>query len=219
MPRFPVAVPLSVTLSPTAVADGTSAAETLRQAQGLAQVSGPAWTAKDGSPAGADVLAMGSALARTRQNTLASVDEAFLDTTTYLLSAWEEMLGLAVSPGLPVDVRRARLISHWRTLRGGTPQALLAAVNAVLVAPDTAQVVENTVADCAAYPPGVFLFAVVVPSVSPSFRYLSDDGWVARLRATLDGQKPAHTGYNITNRVGFRCDDPDSLTDLTVIAT
>ena len=217
--RFPVAAPLSVTLSPVSVANGTSAAETLRQAQAFARVSGPARTAKDGSPAGADALAFGSALARTRQNTLASVDEAFLDTTRYLLDAWEEMLGLAVSPGLSDAVRRARLISHWRSLRGGTPQALLAAVNAVLTPPDTAVIVENSVADCAEYPAGVFLFAVVIPSPSPSFPYLSDDGWVARLRATLDGQKPAHTGYNVTNQVGFFCDDPDSLTDLTVIAT
>lgn len=219
MPRFPVAVPLTVSLSPTSQANGTSVEETLRQAQALARVSGPAWTAKDGSLAGADAVALGSALARTRQNTLASVDEAFLDTTVYLLDAWEEMLGLAVSPGLPDAVRRARLISHWRALRGGAPQALLAAVNAVLEAPDTATIVENTVATCTAFPAGVFLFAVLIPSSAPSFRYLSDPGWVARLRATLDGQKPAHTGYNVTNRVGFRCDDPDSLTDLTVLAT
>ena len=211
--RFPVAVPRSVTLSPALLLAGGDAAETLRQGQELARARGPAYTAKDGSVAAADVLALGSALGRSRRNLLAALDEAFLDTATYLLPEWEAQLGLPVSGGLPPATRRSRLVAKWRAQRGGTPQAIARAVSALLTAPDVATVYENTAA-AVTDPAWVFVFAVRAP-----LAYFTDPTFVGRVRATVEPMKPAYTTLRVTNRVNFRCDDPDSLTDLTLLGT
>lgn len=213
--KFPVAVPLTLTLSSANLALGYDVVEVLRQGQALARIMGPSLTAKSGSLAAADVLAIGSALARSRQNALAALDEAFLDSTTYLLSDWERMLGLVSGIGLPVSTRRNRLIARWRSLRGGSPKAIIKAVLALFGStPPSLTLVENTVTNGPyADPRAVFVFALVIPDLA----LVRDRLTVALIRETVDPMKPAHTRYYVTNKVGFLTDDPDSLTDLTLL--
>lgn len=218
--RFPVSIPRAVVLSPESLALGCTTQEALRQAQALAGLLGPAYNGQDGTTAYADLVAAGATQGLTRLRSRLAIDEAFLNTATVLLGDWESMLGLPRSPGVPTSVRRQRLLARWRALRGGTPQAIRIAVAALLDPGVEPVIVENVVQDAPfATPTAVFRFAIVLPDTGPAWRYFMDGQFASSVRATVDAQKPAHTSYAVTNRVGFRCDDPQSVTDLTVLAS
>lgn len=181
-------------------------------ARSFSRAIGPAYQAADGTVAAADALAIGDSLALIHETQLAVAAEAFLDSAFYLLAEWETQLGLPVEPYLGVAARRRRLVARWRALRGGTPQAIVRAVTALLTVPDAAVVVENGVLDVLPEPENVHLFAVVVP-----LSYFSDPNFAPAARGVIEKAKPAHTAYRLTNHVGFYTDDPNSLTDLTVL--
>jgi len=216
--HFPVVIPTAVSLSPAFLAGalatedtGELTRETLACAVALARNLGPAYRASPRSTVYADVVAWGAVLARQRLRQRAAADEAFLDTAFYLLAEWEAQLGLPTGEGLPVATRRQRLVAKWRSLRGGSPQAIASAITALLADGDAATVVEN-LATAVTTPAYVFVFAVVVPD-----SYFSDPSFAPRVLAIVAGQKPAHTLARVTNRVGFRCDDPDSRCDRTLL--
>jgi hypothetical protein len=220
MPKFPVNSPRTATISSATLTLGGTNAETLRQSRALALLWGPAYDAQDGTVAYADVTALGSALGLTRLRGRAAADEAFIDTASYLLSEWESMLGIARNPGAPTSVRRQRLLARWRALRGGTPQAITIAVTALLNTGDVPTVVEAPVQDVPyAVEAAVFRFAVVLPDTGPAWTYFLDPVFGNTVRQTVDAMKPAHTSYKVTNRIGFRCDDPQSVCDLTLLSS
>lgn len=174
---------------------------------------GTAYQGPDDSAHAADLLTFGAALATMRARVRAAIDEMYPATATELLDEWETMLGLTVDRYLGVDARRARLLARWRALRGGTPQAIARAVTALLSG-DEATVHEVAPSLVTETPERVFRFAVRVP-----LAYHLDAFTAAEMRSVVEAAKPAHTQAAITNRIGFRTDDPDSLTDLTLLAS
>lgn len=199
--RFRVALP-------TAVGDAGDAARALGAALGTAY-QGP-----DGSVHASDLLAVGAAIATMTGRVRAAMNEAYPGSAVELLDEWEVMLGLPVDPYLGTAARQARLLARWRSLRGGTPQAIALAVTALLSGGDVATVHEVSPALVTATPERVFRFAVKVP-----LAYHLDAFTASEMRSTVEAMKPAHTQAAITNRIGFRTDDPDSLTDLTLLAS
>ena len=86
---------------------------------------------------------------------------------------------------------------------------------------------ETPAGDATEDPTAVFRFAVHMTELDaapvegqPLTSCFSATRWSAITRA-LDATKPAHTTYVITTTQmdGFLCDDPDSLTDNTVLAS
>lgn len=212
MPRFPHSLPTAPTLS-TVTVNGVSV-DPKPMARFYARAIGPAYQATDNTVGQADAMAIGAHAAYAQYIATAIVAEAFLDSASYLLEEWENMLGLAFEPALSTAARRTRLVAAWRSLRGGSPQSIKSAIDALLTAPDECSVVENTPAAVTAWPANIFMFAVVVPG---NYTY-GVPGWLAKAQVVLDKAKPAHTQGNLTNVVGFYCDDAGSLTDLTVLA-
>lgn len=189
--------------------EDTAAGELARQ---LARLLGPAYQAGDTSRVAADLLALGAALADTRATTTGTLDDAFVDATTHLLDEWEARLGLAPGIALATADRQARLVAKVRAAFGGQPDQIAAACDA-LGGAGTTDVAENSVADVATTDlRGVFQFAVRVDTTTAL-----NPQTVAVLQAIVDGMKPAHTRGSVTDALGFLCDDPYSLTNLTVL--
>lgn len=196
-------------LQPLPTASGDSA--TL--ARQLLRLLGPAYPAPNNSTNAADALALGAALADERFTFRGALDSAFPDTVREaLITEWEQMLALpSLSSTLTYAQRRIALLARWRTRFAGTPDAILAAL-APLSA--TAPTMRETLArDSHANPRRVYAFAVRT-SVDPTTPA------IAPLVATVAVMKPAHTAVAFTDRsltAGFFCNDPDSLTNNTLL--
>ena len=185
-------------------------------ARQLLRLLGPAYPAADNSLNAADAINLGRGISDARDTNAASLNEAFPDTALYLLSEWETMLGLPVSSGrLTTTERRAALLARWRTRFSGSPDSIISALTPLNS--DTPPTMRETVAiESTANPPRVFAFTLkvkVIPDVS-------DAAALAPLRAIVDVMKPAHTVAQYTDQsltAGFRCNDPGSLTNNTVL--
>lgn len=200
-------------------------------ARRLAILLGPAWQPADGSNFAADLLALGGGLGGSkatwngsaltvgssqsgRASLLASLAEAFPDTTVQCIAEWEAMIAAPNGAGLLLAARQAALLAWYQTRFGGDPRDLLTAVQAL--APE-ATLTENSAASVASTNPRwVYVFAVVLSSA-----HAESSTFTARVAAVVDVMKPAHAGYVITNAVGFLTDDntTPSWTDLTVLNT
>lgn len=200
-------------VQPLATDDLTLGAMALTFARQLAILKGTGMPARNDSLNHADNMAMGAAMADGRDTFVNVLAQAFVNTATDLLSELEEQYGLPASPELSVADRQARLTAKVRASVAGTPQSILAAVQPLLEATyPGVNIVENQARDCTADPRAVFRWALVIPGYSAT---LPLD---PLLTVVLEQMKPAHTQYVLTNAVGFLTDDPDSLTDLTVIS-
>ena len=178
----------------------------------LARLRGPAFPSPDGSPNAGDVLTLGAELALSRALTLATLAEAFPDSVTTMLSEWETMLGLPNGASLTDDARRLRLLARYRTRFAGTPQAILSALTPLNgnVAPTMR---ETLAIDSHANPSRAFAFTVRT-DIDPN------TAAIAPLVDIVGVMKPAHTLAAFTDRsltAGFFCNDPDSLTNNTVL--
>jgi uncharacterized protein YmfQ (DUF2313 family) len=183
-------------------------------ARQLLRLLGPAFPAPDDSLNAADALNLGRAISDARDTTVASLDEAFPDAALYTLDSWETMLGLPVSAGrLTTTERRAALLARWRTRFSGSPDAIVSALTPLNSG--NAPTMRETVAiESFAHPVQVFVFTIRT-AVDPT-----DAAANAPLRATVDVMKPAHTAVQFTDQsltAGFRCNDPGSLTNNTVL--
>ena len=183
-------------------------------ARQLLRLLGPAYPAPDDSLNAADALNLGRAISDARDTTAASLGEAFPDTALSLLSEWETMLGLPVSAGrLTTTQRRAALLARWRTRFSGSPDAIVSALTPLNGG--NAPTMRETVAiESTANPPRVFVFTLRV------LADVSDAAALAPLRAVVDVMKPAYARAQFTDQsltAGFRCDDPGSLTNNTVL--
>jgi hypothetical protein len=181
----------------------------------VGRLMGPSYAAPDGSANGADFVTLGIMLAMQRAFGIANLGEAFPDSPTTLLDEWEAMLGLPSGVGLLTDdARRTRLLAQWRTRFAGTPQAIERAI-APVNGGSLPSILERVAADCTAAPEKVFGFVVKIQDTTRT-----DPAAMAIVNHVLDVMKPAHTNYWITSTQssGFLTDDPNSLTDNTVIA-
>ncbi len=184
-------------------ASGTIARRVLR-------AMGTSVNAPDTSSNAAEALAFADAVADIYSDLLIATNQAFADTASVLMSELESSYGLTVRTDLPIRDRQVRLLAKIRAARAGTPQSIL-----IMIAPylATAVIYENTSAAVAATnPAGVFIFAVLVTVAT-----FNDPNALAALRALIEQMKPTHTKGSITTRIGFRCDDPDSLLDRDVL--
>jgi uncharacterized protein YmfQ (DUF2313 family) len=185
--------------------------ETDRYARELARLIGPSYQPADGTLIAEDLRALGSLLARARAHQSSALDERFADLATETLSEWEAALGLPVDPTRTVEARRATSAAKMRAAFGGIPQRMLKALRPL--APE-ASIVENLAINCVAAPRQVFHYVVVV-----SAAHWADDGLRAQLEALVEQMQPTHKRGTLHTRVGFRCDDPDSLTDRDVLGS
>lgn len=203
---------------PTAAVD--LRAMSVQIARTMLSLVGVGWQAPQDSLVAADALALGSSYANLREELLHVWDQAFVAFATSdngLLTEWEQVYGLPVDTTMSDASRQARLGAFARSSISGTPQSIEAAVSAYT---GTCTVVESIASEVWATDPLhlaatrrlVFLFVVVVP-----IGFGTSVPKNAQVRAIVDRMKPAHTNYNVANQVGFFCDDPDSLTDLTVL--
>lgn len=180
----------------------------------LARLCGPSYFAGDGTSNAADFSALAAIAALQRAFGIANLGEAFPDSTTDLVAEWETMLGLTPHPFGTDDERRTWLLAKWRERFPGTPQGIGTAL-APINDGTKALIAENSWSVVAPIDPrSVFLFAVRLTAAT-----YADPAAVARARVIVDAMKPAHTSYTITGTQtdGFLCDDPNSLTDDTVL--
>ncbi len=116
----------------------------------------------------------------------------------------------------------ASLLGGMTTLIGTPPNIITALMPYDLGQPIT---IRETTAAEALSPEAPFRFTVYVkPDVAPtsgaSFDSLFVASRLAAIRATVEQMKPAHTSYQLTTTdpsLGFFTDDPDSLTNNTVL--
>lgn len=224
--RFPVILPSQVVPSPAALGEVSEweASElpgaATRLARAWAKAIGPSQRFADGTPAGADAAAMGVALARSELVMRRALREAFIPTATYTLDDWERMLELPTGAALDPAARQRRLLARWRARRGGTPQAIVAAVEALLPEGTVVGLTEAAYADVVDTVPSlVFVFAITIDDVGPDWTFFGETSVVPAVQAVVAAMKPAHTLCRVTNRVGFYCDDPGSVTDLTLLGS
>lgn len=216
MPTFPHSLP---TIGPDDV--------TLALARQVGTLLGPAfsapWSNTTKSLMGADLLAYGYALKDGRATNYNALRNAFVNTAKELLGELEVVYGLAYDPSLSDDARRTRLLVKARAQFAGTPPNIITALTPYdLGQPIT---IRETLASEALSDDAVFRFTVyvkpdVVPSSGASFDSLFVAARLAAIRSTIEQMKPAHATYQLTTTdpsIGFYTDDPDSLTDNTVL--
>lgn len=176
-------------------------------ARQLATLLGPAYQPADGTRIGADLLALGGALAGARNTNLSALNEAFADTAVQLLSELESELGLQVRPDLTTAQRQSRLVAKIRAGFSGSPQDILTALRTI--APE-ATITETAIADAisSGQPLNVFLFVVTISSA-----HRLDANVYGQIVSILETMKPAHVGYTIvTNRPFYLDISPLDLT-------
>jgi hypothetical protein len=180
-----------------------------RFARELAQILGTAYQPANGTLAAADLTSLGGALATIRATSLRSIDQAFADAASDLLTELEIEFGLANRTDLSTADRRARLAAKVRAYIAGTAQNIDNAVSAY----DSTAVVHENVPQAGAGSTRVpFQFGVTV-----------SDGVYdsviknAAIVALIEQMKPAHTRGNLGTKKGFYTNEATSLTNRTLI--
>lgn len=181
-----------------------------RFAREIAILRGPEVTPADGTVVAEDFRALGGALAGVRTTTLRAVAQAHPGTATDLLDELEEQHGLANGADLSTAARQARLRAKTRARRRGNEPAVLVTVRTI--AP-TATLQGVAWSATTGYPRATHRFAIVVPVAT------FDSSDRETIVAALGQQSPAHVEPRVTTRIGFRCDDPLSRCDDTLLAT
>lgn len=204
---------------PTTSADGR--AVTVVLARMLLRLVGAGWQAGNGSNNAADALALAASFADLRAELLSVWDQIFPPfaiSTNGLLTEWELLFGLQPARTSTDAIRQTRLLAFARATLAGTPDSIESAIAAYT---GTCEVVETDSVTVWASDPtptsetrrGVFQFAVVVDMAYATYAQ-------AEIAAIVNRMKPAHTNFAITNQAtGFLTDDPNSLTDITVLTT
>lgn len=173
-------------------------------ARAIAETIGPAYQPAAGTIVLAEFLALGDTLSEAQDGALdGAIAEAFVDTATQMLSELEEAYGVNSRPDLTDAERRSVLVAKIRAQRGGTPQAILAAVRTYDA---SATIYETTTQDVAS--PYSMRFAVHIPTST-----LDDLQKWREIKELVRGMAPAHTVPAVSKSIGFFTDDPDCLTD------
>lgn len=167
-------------------------------ARQLARLVGPAVQAGDETVAAAHYLALAGALATARQTTLDAIAESSPASTSDLLSEWEAVLAVPVSPGASTAERRTAILARIRAI-AGTRQRI--ARTTALVAGGATSTSESVYTSVLTSPRKVFRFVVQLPAAA------HDDGpTLAAVNELLQRQAPAHTTWNPASGATIRFD-------------
>lgn len=180
-----------------------------RFARELAQILGTAYQPVNGSFVAADLTSLGGALAMIRATSLLSIDQAFVDAASDLLTELEREYGLANRTDLSTADRRTRLAAKVRAYIAGTAQSV---DNAVSAYDSTAVVWENTPQAGANSTRAPFQFGVTI-----SDGVFDSPEKNAAIVAMLEQMKPAHTRGNLGTKKGFYTNEATSLTNRTLL--
>lgn len=156
-----------------------------RVARRLAALQGPAIQAPDGSATGAELLALGDAVAAARERVEQSQAESFVDTAEELLAEWEAVFGLPTYTTATQSTRRASMLALSQSARAGTPQDLEALAASIV---SGATLRERTVTEATTDGDArrVFLLRVAIGASA------GDSEIESRLRSLLAPAIPAH---------------------------
>jgi hypothetical protein len=179
-------------------------------ARRVLSAAGTAFPAPDGSHTAAEFLAFGDAIADEYDALSTAMDQCFADSATVMLNELEATYGLTVRTDLLNTERQARLTAKIRAARAAVPLDIASAISAY---DPTVTIHENIATDPdLGDPRGVFVWAAQV-----SVATFNDPLKLATIRAVIEQIKPAETLGSVCTRVGFRCDDPDSLVERDVL--
>lgn len=186
-------------------------------ARQFGRLMGPWFHAADGTRNAADALAFGMAIGDARSTTVASGLEAYVNLATYLLTEYETLYRIT-SRATSTDDRRAALLARARAGFVGAPRTIATAI--LSVAGTSAAVIETVWSDVTAQPRNVH---TIVVAMDPNV-YGTPPTYTApffEVKAVAERMKPAHVKavYTGTQTDGFLTDDPNSLTDNTVLRT
>lgn len=177
-----------------------------RIARRLARLIGTSRDFSDTTVEGSNALSMGQALDTAADAMASAIAQGFAGEATVLLSELEAEYGLGDGAGLSTADRQARLLAKVRAARAGTPQEIKRAISAF---DSSVTVIENIWSDVASTDPAaVYRFGVLIATVT-----YADPNLLARIRATIEQMKPAHTQGVVGTASKFKTDDPNSLTD------
>lgn len=206
MPRSPQPLP----------SKGTTEAN-LRLARQIGRLLGPWFEAPDDTRNSADLIAAADAVGDESDTTEESGLEAFVNLTTYLLTEYESIYGITAI-ATTTEGRRAALLARSRAAFIASPVAIDDAIRD-LAGVDT-DVVETGYAEVTAAPSKVHTLVIrmdaSVYGTPPVYTQTFFD-----VRTVVERMKPAHVRvvYTGTQMTAFLCDDPNSLTDNTVLRT
>lgn len=180
-----------------------------RFARELAQILGTAYQPVNGSFIAADLTSLGGALAMIRATSLRSIDQAFVDAASDILTELEIEFGLANRTDLSTSDRRTRLAAKVRAYIAGTAQNI---DNAVSAYDSTAAVYENVPQAGAGSTRVPFQFGVTI-----SDGVYDSPTKLAAILALIEQMKPAHTKGNVGTKKGFYTNEATSLTNRTLL--
>lgn len=195
--------------------DTSLKADELLVVRQLGRLVGPWLDAPQDSLNAADLITFGTAVFAESETTAESLDEAFVNTASDLLSEW---IALYAIPMPPPDAASQRVALLARSRAGfiGHPRIIDTAIRD-LAGVDT-DVIETLWSEVTALPRNVFVIVVRMdadvygtpPTYTPTFWQVAD---------VVDRMKPAHVQavFTGTQTDDFLTDDDNSLTDNTVL--
>jgi hypothetical protein len=172
--------------------------ETGEFARRLARAMGTAVQPDDDSAAGADMLTWGEALATVQGTNRTSLDQAFADTATDLLSEKERLAGIPTGTNLTTAQRQQRLTAAARANFSGSAQDILAMV---LVYDSTAVLYETLAYDVFPNQEMVFEYGIVI--TEPVW---ADARKRREIYALMRKMEIAGARGNLATGRGFYCD-------------
>ena len=194
--------------------DGATAAK-IRLARQLGRLLGPWLAAPDDSRNAADLIALGSAIGDASDTNVSVGNEAFVYLASALLEEWEALYGID-TPAPTIEERQANLLARARAGFVAHPRTIVTAIRGIVG--EVAEVVEPIWHEVTANPERVHVIAVRVDEDSygtPPTQTAS----LQRIDAVVQRMKPAHVEvlYTSTQTDDFLTDDPNSLTDNTIL--
>ena len=181
----------------------------------LAQLHGPWFAAPDGSRNAADVAAHGEALAELSGTNESVGAEAFVNLASALLPEWEALYKIP-APLTTTAARRASLLARTRAGFIAHPRTMVEAIRDIAGA--SATILEPLWSDVTADPERVHTI-VVRMSADAYGTPTAHTATYLQIADVVNRMKPAHIAavYTGTQTDDFLTDDPDSLTDNTVL--
>jgi len=183
----------------------------------LGRLIGPWLDAPQDSLNAADLIAIGTALYAEVETTTESLDEAFVSTTDSLVTEWLALYAIPLPP-TTLTAQRTALVARSRAGFIGHPRVIDTAIRD-LAGVDT-DVIETLWSEVTALPRNVYVIVVRMdadvygtpPTYTPTFFQVAD---------VVNRMKPAHVSavFTGTQTTAFLTDDPNSLTDNTVLRT
>lgn len=184
-------------------------------ARQLGRLLGPWLEAPDGSRNAADLVALASAVGDTSDSAISAGNEAFVYLADALIEEWEAIYGIT-TPAPTLEERRDDLLARARAGFVAHPRTMVAAIKTI--AGDDATVVEPLWHEVTVDPDRIHVIAVRMSVEAYGTPPAYTDTYL-RVAAVVQRMKPAHVAvvYTGTQTDDFLTDDPNSLTDNTIL--